>query len=182
AGPRQTGDLAAADGVRPQRDDDWNDGSGLHQCGDGDTPRNDNIDLETDELSGDLGEAVATSLRPAILDRDGAVLDPSELRQSADVSGSPRTPDRGGCPATHEAYGRDLLLPPTRRTLRVRRERPRHRAPNHFDEIASPHVGTQAQGRVVYPLTRAGQGLKTIGAAHGRCLGKSRCQGLVTLR
>src|SRR5262249_7390727 len=151
AGPRQTGDLAAADGVRPQRDDDGNDGSGLHQCGDGDTPRNDNINLESDELSGDLGEAVATSLRPAILDRDRAVLDPSELRKSADESGSPRTPDRGGLPATQEAYGRDLL-PPPRWTLRVRRERPRHRAPNHFDEIASPHIGTQAQRRVLYPL------------------------------
>jgi hypothetical protein len=43
-------------------------------------PGNDNINLESDELSGDLGEAVATSLRPAILDRDCAVLDPSELR------------------------------------------------------------------------------------------------------
>ena len=85
--------MAAADRVRPERDDDRNDGSGLHQCGYGDAPRNDNIDLESDELSGDLGEAVATSLRPAILDRDRAVLDPSELRQSFDISSSPRPPD-----------------------------------------------------------------------------------------
>src|SRR5215470_11236342 len=92
-GPSQTGDLAAPNRVRPQRDDDWNDGSGLHQCGYGDAPRNDNINLESDELSGDLGEAVATSLRPAILDRDCAVLDPSELRQSFDISSSPRPPD-----------------------------------------------------------------------------------------
>src|SRR5262249_17952614 len=107
-----------------------------------------------------------------MLDRDCAVLDPSELRQSSDISGSPRTPDRGGCPTTQEAYGRDLLLPP-RWSLRARRERPRHRAPNHFDEIASPHIGTPSPGRELYPPRQElDRGRKTVGAVHSRCLGK----------
>jgi hypothetical protein len=45
--------------------------------------RGDNdIDFEPDEFSRDLGEALVVSLRPAILDRNGAILDPTEFVQS----------------------------------------------------------------------------------------------------
>ena len=113
------------------------------------------------------------SLRPSAQRYSIAIVRCSTHPSSASrlsKSGSPRTPDRGGCPTTQEAYGRDLLLPPPW-SLRARRERPRHRAPNHFDEIASPHIGTPSPGRVLYPLRQElDRGLKTIGAVHSRCL------------
>jgi hypothetical protein len=55
--------------------------------------------------------------------------------------------------------------------LRVRRERPRHRAPNHFDEIASPHIGSPSPGQALYPLRQElDRGLKTIGPVQRRLL------------
>src|SRR5262249_12081483 len=46
-------------------------------------------------------------------------------------------------------------------------------APNHFDEIASPHIGTPSPGRVLYPPRQElDRGRKTVGAVHSRCLGK----------
>jgi len=41
--------------------------------------RENNIDIEPDELAGNLGIALAQSLCPAVLDCDGAALDPIEL-------------------------------------------------------------------------------------------------------
>src|SRR5262245_55797254 len=49
----------------------------------------DHIDLESDELSGNLAEALGTSLRPTILDRQGATLDPAEFAQSLNKGGGP---------------------------------------------------------------------------------------------
>jgi hypothetical protein len=40
------------------------------------------VDVEPDELGRDLGEALGASFRPAILDHDGAILDPAEFVQS----------------------------------------------------------------------------------------------------
>src|SRR5262245_42871613 len=51
--------------------------------------RYDHIDLESDELSGNLAEALGTSLRPTILDRQGATLDPAEFAQSLNKGGGP---------------------------------------------------------------------------------------------
>ena len=51
--------------------------------------RDDDIDLEPDELGRNLGVAFVASLRPAILDRDGATLDPAEFAQSLHKSGEP---------------------------------------------------------------------------------------------
>ena len=51
--------------------------------------RDNDIDLEPDELGRDLGEALVASLRPAILDRDGATLDPAKFAQSLHKSGDP---------------------------------------------------------------------------------------------
>jgi hypothetical protein len=44
------------------------------------------IDLQPDELGRELGEAFAASLRPTILDRDGAAFYPAEFAQSLDKS------------------------------------------------------------------------------------------------
>ena len=46
--------------------------------------RDDDIDLQPDELGCDLAKRSGASLGPAILDRDGATFDPAELAQSLD--------------------------------------------------------------------------------------------------
>src|SRR5262249_1769233 len=56
--------------------------------------RYDHIDLESDKLGGNLAKVLGTSLRPTILDRQGATLDPAEFAQSLNKGGSPRTPGR----------------------------------------------------------------------------------------
>src|SRR5262249_59799037 len=43
--------------------------------------RDDDIDFAADELVRDLREPLATSIRPAIFDRDGATFDPAEFAQ-----------------------------------------------------------------------------------------------------
>src|SRR5262249_5358668 len=53
-------------------------------------PRRDNdIDLEPDELGGALGSTLSASLRPTILDCDGAALGPAEFAQSLHKGGDP---------------------------------------------------------------------------------------------
>jgi hypothetical protein len=44
---------------------------------------NDYIDLELDELTRNLSEALGATLRPSILDRDSTALDSAELVQSS---------------------------------------------------------------------------------------------------
>ena len=51
-------------------------------------------DLYARVLARHLGKALATSLRPAILDRDSAALDPAELAQSLRKSGDIMAPGR----------------------------------------------------------------------------------------
>jgi hypothetical protein len=46
------------------------------------------------ELGCNLGKALGTSFRPAILDRDVATLDPAEFTHSVHENSSPSTPDR----------------------------------------------------------------------------------------
>jgi hypothetical protein len=41
--------------------------------------RNDDIHIEPDELSSDLGKAFSAPFSPAILDRDSPALNPAEL-------------------------------------------------------------------------------------------------------
>src|SRR5262249_15634533 len=81
--------------------------------------RDDDINLKPDELGGNLGIALAASLRPAILDLDGATLDPAKFAQPPDKSGGPLAHDRRRSRA-QEPDGWQLS-----RLLRARRERPR---------------------------------------------------------
>jgi hypothetical protein len=46
-----------------------------------------NVDVEPDELGCDLDKTLGTAFRPAILDHDGAILDPAEFVQSLRKSG-----------------------------------------------------------------------------------------------
>ena len=73
--------------------------------------------LQPDELGRDLGVALGASLRPAILDRDGAALDPAELAQPLHKGGESMAPGRSV--RAQEPDGRQLP-----RLLRPRRERP----------------------------------------------------------
>ena len=133
---RQTRDQAGADRVPRRREDDRDDRCRLLCRDDCRGSRRDNdIDLEPDELGRDLGEALAASLRPAILDRDGAALDPAEFAQPLHKSGGPLAPGRRRARA-QEPDGRQL-----RRLLRARRERPRRRrAAEQRDELAPSHA------------------------------------------
>src|SRR6516162_9473351 len=80
--------------------------------------RYDHIDLESDKLSGNLAEALGTSLRPTILDRQGATLDPTEFAQSLDKGGLALAIDRTRV-GTQISDGRHLP-----RLLRARRDGP----------------------------------------------------------
>ena len=92
--------------------------------------RDNNIDLEPDKLGRDFGEALDASLRPAILDRDGATLDPAEFAQPLHKSGDPLALREGVLP-TKKPDRRHCRL------LRPRRERPRRRrAAEQRDELA----------------------------------------------
>src|SRR5580693_8064119 len=53
---------------------------------------NNDVDLEPYELGRDFGDAPGPSLRPAILDRDGATLDPAQCAQPVHKSSRPRAP------------------------------------------------------------------------------------------
>src|SRR5262245_24464936 len=101
---RQAGDVAArsrqawyeagADRIVRRREHDRDNRCHLLCCKHRPSHRYDHIDLESDELSGNLAEALGTSLRPTILDRQGATLDPAEFAQSLSKGGSPCTPGR----------------------------------------------------------------------------------------
>src|SRR5215471_15002511 len=81
--------------------------------------------------------ALGTSFRPAILDRDGATLDPPEFMQSLHKSRSPGTPTRSV--RTQKPNDRQL-----RCLLRARHERPRRSAAEQRDELAPLHSITSS--------------------------------------
>src|SRR6516162_1550758 len=94
--------------------------------------RDNDSNFKLDKLNRNLGVAVAAVLRPAILNRDRATLDPTEFAQSMRKSGGPQSVGRSRGRA-QEPNGRQL-----RRLLRARRERPRGgRAAEQRDEFAS---------------------------------------------
>src|SRR5262249_18948906 len=97
------------------------------------------IDLQPDELGRELGEAFAASLRPAILNRDGATFYPAEFAQSLEESGR-QLVLRRRCGRPQEPDGRQLAG-----LLRARHERPRgSRAAKQRDELAAPHSITSS--------------------------------------
>src|SRR5262245_2353155 len=138
---RQAGDVAArsrqvhneagADRVSRRHEDDRDDRrrllGGNNWCA---PPCHNDVDLEPDEFGGDLGEALFGTFRPAVLDCDGAALDPAKLTQPLQKSGYPLSLGRTRARAQEPNR--------LRRLLRVRRERPRRRrAAEQRDEIAA---------------------------------------------
>src|SRR5262249_30820601 len=77
---RQTRDQASSDRIVYRREHDRDDHCRLF-CRESwrGCRRNNDIDLEPDELGRIFGVAIATTLCPTILDRDGATLDPAEF-------------------------------------------------------------------------------------------------------
>src|SRR5262249_59495874 len=80
---RQARDKAGAKWVICRREHDRDDRCGLLCRGDCSSRRQDDIDLAPDELGRDFGITLVTSLRPANLDRDGAILDRSRCTKPA---------------------------------------------------------------------------------------------------
>ena len=90
----------------------------------------DEIDLHPDELVRELGIALGASLAPAVLDRDGAAIDPTEFAQSLQKCVDPCALAYWPA-ATEVPDGRQLA-----RLLRSRRERPRGSRPaEQRDEV-----------------------------------------------
>src|SRR5262249_9850202 len=121
----------------------------------------DDIDLEPRELPRDLAGAIAASLHPARLDRDGVALDPAKLMQPLLESGNPLALRRGRSRAK---------IPDRRqlpRLLRVRRKRPRRCcAAKQHDELAPLHSITSSaiassDGGTVMPSILAVSALMT---------------------
>src|SRR5437899_9951998 len=88
---RRTCDQAPANRVQRQHKDNRDDRCRLLCRWNRDTSRNNDIDVEPNELGRDLGVALGAALRPAILDRDGATLDPTEFAQACHKSSRPWT-------------------------------------------------------------------------------------------
>src|SRR5262249_12853575 len=104
---RQTRDQAGADRVPRRRENNGDDRRRLFGSHDSGSRRCDNdINLALDEFGGDLGGALVASLRPSILDCDGATIDPTEFAQPLGEGGVPlalgrryaRTQDSDGRP------------------------------------------------------------------------------------
>jgi hypothetical protein len=95
--------------------------------------RDDEIDLQADQLDCHLGEARTASLRPAIFHGDRATLDPAEFAQPLDKGGGQLAPGGRGLRAKEPD---DRHLP---RLLCPRRERPCSRATEQRDKLAALH-------------------------------------------
>src|SRR5262249_41566443 len=136
-------DQAAADRVPHPRKDDRDDRCRLLCRNDGRSSLRDyDIDFQPDKLGRDLGRALVAALRPTILDRDSAPLDPPEFAQPLHETGNPLAGGRKRARAP-EPDGRQFRL-----LLRARCERPCHRrAAEQRDELAPPHHSITSSAR-----------------------------------
>src|SRR5262249_21010926 len=127
-------DKASADRVSSGKDN-WDNRCRLLCCENTyGSPGNNDIDLLPDKLGNDLGCALAASLCPSNLDRDGSTLDPAEFAQPLHESGDPVVLNRTRRWA-QEPDSRQFL-----RLLHDRREWPRgSHAAEQGDEIATFH-------------------------------------------
>src|SRR5262245_6147109 len=98
------------------------------------------IDVESDELSEDFGRALAAPFRPAIENGHVATFDPAELSQPLDESIGPLPLNRSRSRIRAEKSDRRQF--PC--LLRPHRERPRRRAAEERDEGAASHSITSS--------------------------------------
>src|SRR5262245_48882420 len=107
-GPRfgQTCDQTAADRIDAHRKHNGNGRGRLLYCGDRASDCDDYVDVEPDKLGCDLGIAFGATLRRAILDRDGAVLDTAKFSEACHKSSRPWSKGRSIC--AQKPYGWQL--------------------------------------------------------------------------
>src|SRR5262249_855202 len=166
------GDQSGANRIVPQDKDDRDDRCRLLYCRRSIVIRDNEIDLEAQKLSHELGNAVGATCRPAILDRNGSILDPAEVVQSRCKSCRPWPPGRRV--GAHKTDRRQLA-----RLLRARRERPRGHAAEQRDERAAVHhsITSSARPRSIGGTSRpsAFAVLRLITSSYlvGCCTGKS---------
>ena len=89
--------LRNADWVDGHRKNDRDDRGHLLYGRDSVTNRDNNVHLRADKLSSDFGVALSAPVRPAILDRDVAVLDPAQFAEMRDKSRRPWTKSGSIC-------------------------------------------------------------------------------------
>src|SRR4029077_4615085 len=142
ARPRQRGRQTAANRVRHRSHD--GDRRGDLLCGAGGASHRDNdADLEPDELVCDCRETFTAPLSPAILYRNGTALHPAEFPEPVHKGGGPASPVRCGT-GPQEADSRHFAL-----LLRARREWPRRRhAAEQRDERAPLHSITSSASAI----------------------------------
>jgi hypothetical protein len=95
----------------------------------------DDVNFDPGELGDDLGEALGASLRPPILNCNGAPLDPTEFVQAVNKNLDPWFRGRG-FRWDEEPNDRYRAL------LRVRCERPNRCSPNKCHELAPSHMAS----------------------------------------
>src|SRR5260370_89127 len=81
--------VSGAKRIVPQDKDDGDDRCRLLHCRGRAVIRDNDVDVAIDELGCDLVDAFGAPLRPTILDRKGAALDPAELVHPRRKSGRP---------------------------------------------------------------------------------------------
>src|SRR5262249_1597734 len=130
ARPSQTRDQASPDRVRHHCEHDRDDRCRLLCCqGWRGCLRDNDIDLEPDELGRVFGVALIAALCPAILNGQVTTVDPTEFAEPQNKSGNPLAVNR----RVQESDGRQLA-----RLLRLRRQRPcRRRAAEQRDELTT---------------------------------------------
>src|SRR5262249_46155105 len=151
ARPRQGRDHSRTDRVSHRREHDRDDRCRLlcrnsrRGC-----RRDDDIYLQPDEFGRSLGEALVPSVRPPILDGDGAALNPAKIAQSTHEAGDALAVERTRV-GTQKPDGWQLA-----RLLRARRERPRDcRAAKQRDERAAFHsITSSARSRKASGIVR----------------------------
>jgi hypothetical protein len=92
--------------------------------------RDNDINLEPDEVGRGFRVALISALCPAILNREVATVDPTEFAEPLHKSGNPLVLDRRQ--GAQESDGRQLA-----RLLRARRKRPCRRAAQKCDELTA---------------------------------------------
>src|SRR5262245_31171332 len=182
----QTRNQTVADRVCRPREDNWDERCcPLCGCGCRGSRRENDIDLEPNELGRELGVALAAPLRPTILEREGAAFNPAELAQSLSKSRA-RKALVSRRPRANKTDDWQLRL------LRACHCRPRRRAAEQRDELAPPHhsITSSARSRIAVgssmPIALAVLRLTTssnfVGSSTGSSAGLAPCSALATMR